>query len=276
VAWSRFAVLDEGEPVSEGHVPPVFVSHGAPSLAVDAARGSELGQWAGGLPRPRAILAISAHWTAPSLSRGSTASRPELIRDFDDYPAALPPELDRVEYAPPGAPDLAYELHSLLPVERVQKRGFDHGVWGPLVHMFPNADIPVLQLSLVLGATPRSLFAIGRKIGVLASRGVLLMGSGGITHSLAELDPRADVPPTDAARTFDGWVANLLADAELDELLQWRAKAPNARHAHPTPEHLDPLFIIAGAASLYDHSVGFPIRGFEHGTMSRRCIQFGR
>ena len=167
-------------------------------------------------------------------------------------------------------------MHSLLPVERVADRAWDHGVWAPLVHLFPEADVPVLQLSLVAGARPRALFAIGRKLGLLAARGVLLVGSGGITHGLAELDPRPDAPPVDWAREFDGWVANVLADAELEDLLEWRTKGPNARQAHPTSDHLEPLFVIAGAASLYDHGVGFPIRGFEHGTLSRRCIQFGR
>lgn len=262
--------------MTAGVVPSIFVSHGTPSLAVDTAHGAELAHWAKNLPKPRAILVISSRWQAPLLSRGSTASRPRLVYDFDDYPAALPEGLEQFAYTAPGAPDLAYELHSLLPVERAPDRGWDHGVWAPLANMFPDANVPVLQLSLVLGATPRSLFAIGRKLGVLAARGVLLMGSGGVTHSLAELDPRPDAPPPDWAREFDGWVANILADAEIEELLQWRTKGPNARLAHPTPEHLDPLLVIAGAASLYDHAVGFPIRGFEHGTLSRRCIQFGR
>lgn len=260
--------------MSPGHVPPVFVSHGTASLAVDAARGAELGAWAKDLPRPRSILVVSAHWQADTLSRGSTAARPRLLRDLEGV-AAVPEALNAVTYTAPGAPDLAYELHSLLHVERVD-RGWDRGVWSPLVHMFPEADIPVLQLSLVLGATPRSLFAIGRKIGVLAARGVLLLGSGGITHSRTKIDARSDAPIADWAREFDGWVSNVLADAELEELLQWRVKGPNARLAHQTTEHLDPLFVIAGAASLYDHAVGFPIRGFEHGTLSRRCIQFGR
>jgi 4,5-DOPA dioxygenase extradiol len=263
--------------VSVEHVPPIFVSHGTPSLAVDPVRGAELAQWGRDLGKPRAILVVSAHWQAATLSRGSTAARPSLLRDFDDGAGtALPADVERVTYPAPGAPDLAYELHSLLPVERVPDRGWDSGVWTPLVHLAPEADVPVLQLSLVLGATPRALFAIGRKIGVLAARGVLLLGSGGVTHALAEMDPRPDAPPADWAREFDAWVANVLADAELDELLQWRARAPHARQAHAGSAHLDPLFVMAGAASLYDHAVGFPIRGFEHGTLSRRCIQFGR
>jgi len=221
--------------VSSGHVPPVFISHGTASLAVDPARGAELTSWARDLPRPRSILVVSAHWQASTLSRGSTAARPKLLRDFDGATTAPAPDaLHALRYPAPGAPDLAYELHSLLPVER-DDRGWDHGVWAPLVHMFPEADIPVLQLSLVLGATPRSLFAIGRKLGVLAARGVLVLGSGGITHSHHEHDPRPDAPVQDWAREFDGWVSNVLADAELDELLQWRVKGPSARLAHPTP-----------------------------------------
>jgi 4,5-DOPA dioxygenase extradiol len=255
--------------VSAGHVPPIFISHGTPSLAASEARGRELAQWGKELGKPRAVLVVSAHWKEPALTRGSTAARPALLRD------SLPESLQHVTYDAPGAPDLAYDVHSLLPVERAE-RGWDHGVWSPLVHLFPHADVPVLQLSLVLGARPRALFAIGRKLGVLASRGVLLVGSGGITYGLEDLDPRPDAPPAEWAREFDGWVANCLADAELDDLLDWRAKGPHARRAHPTPEHLEPLFVIAGAASLYDHAVGFPVRGFEHGALSRRCIQFGR
>ena len=259
-----------------GHVPPVFVSHGAPSLATDPVRGAELAAWASRLPRPRAILVLSAHWHATVLTRGSTATRPKLHHVFgDDGVTGVPRDIGRVAYPAPGAPDLAYELHGLLPIERAGNQRWDPGVWMPLVHMFPAADIPVLQLSLVQGATPRTLFGIGRKIGVLAARGVLLVGSGGITRG-AEVDPRLDAEPRDWAREFDAWVANALADAEMDELLHWRTKGPNARLAHPTPEHLDPLFVIAGAASLYEHAVGFPIRGFEHATLSRRCIQFGR
>jgi 4,5-DOPA dioxygenase extradiol len=263
--------------MSAGFVPPIFVSHGTPALGVDAVRGGELRQWARDLPHPRSILVVSAHWQTAVLTRGSTAARPPLLHDFDGIPEQLVPhDLGNLGWSAKGAPELAYELHQLLPVERDPDRGWDSAVWTPLVHMFPEGDVPVLQLSLVLGATPRTLFAIGRKIGVLAARGVLVLGSGGITHNLAEMDPDRSAPPAEWAREFDSWTANLLADAELEELLQWRTTGPSARLAHPTPEHLDPLFVVAGAASLYDHSVGFPLRGFEHGTLSCRCIQFGK
>ena len=257
--------------LSDGHIPPIFVSHLRPSLGGAAARDEELATWARDLPRPRAILVVSSHWQANVLSRGSTAARPALLREPDE-----PETPGAIAWSAPGAPDLAYELHQVLPVEREPARAWDRGVWMPLAAMFPDADVPVLQLSLVLGATPRSLFALGRKLGVLAARGVLLLGSGAITHNLEALDPRPDAPPIGWAREFDSWIANLLADAEHEELLQWRTKAPNARLAHPAGAHLDPLFLITGAASLYEHGVGFPLRGFDHGTLSRRCIQFGR
>lgn len=259
-------------------LPPIFVSHGSPALALDAASGGDLAQWARELPRPRGVLVISAHWQATTLSRGSTAPRPRLLHEYEPcgYDVAdRRAELERVTWSAPGAPELAYELAAVIPVERTD-RGWDDGVWSPLVHMFPDADVPVLQLSLVTGAAPRRLFGIGRKIGVLAARGYLIVGSGAITHNVKELDPRKDAPVAEWARAFDAWVANLLADAEMEDLLAWRQKGPEARRAHPTPEHLDPLFVVAGAASLYDHAVGFPVRGFEHGTVSRRCVQFGR
>jgi 4,5-DOPA dioxygenase extradiol len=255
-------------------IPPIFVGHGTPALALDPAVGNELRQWMANLPRPRAILVISAHWQTRSLTRGSTAARPKLLYDVDGYDLS-PDDLARVRYPAPGAPELADELARIVALDR-SERGWDHGVWAPLVHLFPEADIPVLQLSLVMGATPRRLFGLGQQLGVLATRGCLLVGSGGITHNLAEASRERDAAPASFAREFDGWVTNVLADAATDELLTWRTGAPAARRAHPTSEHLDPLFVIAGAASLTEHAVGFPVRGFVHRTLSRRCVQFGR
>ena len=251
--------------------PPIFVSHGTPGLAVDAEAGAELAAWARTLPVPRGIVIVSAHWPEARPTRGSTAVAPTLLRDVDGYPPAE--GLEHVAYHAPGAPELAYELAACLPVER-SDRGWDHGVWAPLLHMFPST--PVVQLSLVTGAAPRRLYGLGRRIGGLAERGYAILGSGGITHNAAAIAPERDAPVATWAREFDGWVANLLADAEMDELFAWRTQAPHARQAHPTTEHLDPLFVVAGAASLADSAVGFPVRGFTHGTLSRRCVQFGR
>ncbi len=250
-------------------VPPIFVSHTTPALALDRDKGEDLVWWARDLPRPRAILVVSAHWQEAQPTRGSTAAHPKLLHDYEGHEGAR-----AVKYAAPGAPELAYELASLLPLQR-SDRGWDHGVWTPLVHLFPDADVPVLQLSLVLGATPRALYALGRRIGPLCAKSVLLVGSGGITHNASEESPDPNAEPHAWAREFDGWVANVLADSEMERLLSYRTEAPHARRAHPTSEHLDPLFVAAGAASLYGHAVGFPVRGFEHASLSRRCIQFG-
>lgn len=249
-------------------LPILFVSEGDPRLALDRERREDLGRWARDLPRPRAILVVSAHWSETTLTRGSTAARPRLVGHEDDPPGAA-------AYPAPGAPELAYELHALLPVERAE-RGWDRGVWGPLVHMYPDADVPVLQLSLVAGSTPRRLYALGRKIGVLAERGVLILASGAITRNATEAAADVDAPAAEWAREFDAWIANQLADSEMEELLAWRAAAPHARRAQEGASQLDPLFVAGGAASLYEHAVGFPIRGFEHGVFSRRCVQFGR
>ncbi len=247
-------------------IPPIFVAHGTPDLALDEVRGGELAQWANDLPRPRGILVVSAFWHAAAPTRGSTRA---LLLDEPEAGSR------GVRYEPPVASELAYDLASVLPVAR-EERGWDHGVWSPVRFMFPEANIPVLQLSLVEGASPRRLFGMGRRLGELAKRGHLVLGSGAITYNTIDLAPERDAPPPEYARAFDGWVTNLLADAEIDELLGWRARAPEPRLAHPLPGHLDPLFVVAGAASIFDHAVGFPVRGFDHGSVSRRCVQFGR
>ncbi|MCA9587827.1 MAG: dioxygenase [Myxococcales bacterium] len=255
--------------------PPLFVSHGAPALALDSVRGAELTAWAESLPRPRSILVVSAHWSEPVLTRGTTRAHPPLLHDFDGYSGeAAPRDLTRVRYAAPGAPELASDLADLARVAR-SHRGWDHGVWAPLVHMFPQADIPVLQLSLVDGATPRHLYRIGQLLSRLALRGCLVLGSGGFTHNLDEIDGQRQAPTPTWAKEFDAWAANLVSDAEMDQLFAYRS-AEHALLAHPTPEHLAPLFVVAGVASRFPHGVGFPIRGFEHGSLSRRCVQFGR
>jgi 4,5-DOPA dioxygenase extradiol len=254
----------------------VFVSHGAPTLALDAGRGKELRAWAESLERPRAILVVSAHWEAPVLTRGTTSTKP-LVYDFSGFPD----ELFRVRYDAPGAPDVADRLQGLLErggekFDRDPSRGLDHGVWVPLVHMYPAADIPVLQLSLVRGASPAKLFALGQKLAPLRDEGVLVMGSGGTVHNLRELDPSPAPATPYWANEFDAWLANTLAEGDTDSLLEYRARAPEAQRAHPTPEHINPLFVAAGAASMGEHAVGFPIRGFDFGSLSRRCVQFGR
>lgn len=239
-------------------VPPIFV--GAPGSSRDRAEG--LAHWAKDLPKPRGVLAVCASWQTDVLSRGSTA--------------AVLPLNGGGRWRARGAPELAYEAHSLLPIERIGNHAVDEDVWLPLSFMYPDGDVPVLQLSLVAGATPRRLYGIGRTLGVLAERGYLVMGSGAITRNDEEALSTRDTAAPTWAREFDSWIANHLADAEVETLLAWRNQAPHARRAHPTSSLLDPLFVALGAASLYENAVGFPLRGFEHGTRSVRSVQFGR
>lgn len=249
-------------------VSPVFVAHGPPGAPPEGDFARELGAWAASLPRPRGVLVVSAHWSEGTPTRGTTASQRWTTLDGEPVPVA---------WSPPGAPELAHELAEVLPsLGRAPERGWDEGVWGPLRCMFPDADVPVLQLSLVAGATPQKLYGLGRRLGALASQGYLIVGSGAITHDAGRLSPLVDAEASPVARAFDAWVGNALADAEMDLLLRWRAEGPDARRANPTNEHLDPLFVVAGAASLHEHAVGFPVRGFARGTVSLRCVQFGR
>jgi 4,5-DOPA dioxygenase extradiol len=248
----------------------LFVSHGAPSALLDAARGEQLRSWAESLERPRAILVVSSRWEEAVPTRGTTAQRP-LDR------SGVPDEI-AIEYPAPGAPDLADRVQRCLEptFERAPDRGLDWGAWGPLSKMFPAADIPVLQLSLVRGMSPKKLFALGRKLAPLRNEGVLIVGSGAIVYNPAQLDPSAAPATPYWANEFDAWVANALAEGDTETLLEYRARAPNAQQAQPEPEYINPLFVAVGAASEGEHAVGFPIRGFDFGCLSRRCVQLGR
>lgn len=239
-------------------LPPIFV--GAPESSRD--RASDLAHWARDLPKPRAVLAVGPRWQRDALARGSTAP--------------VVPLAGAGSYRVRGAPELAYEAHSLLAIDRVASRALDEDVWLPLSFMYPDGDVPVLQLSLVTGATPRRLYGIGRTLGVLAERGYLVMGTGAVVRNDEEAHSTRDAAAPEWAREFDSWIANHLADAEIETLLAWRTRAPHARRAHPISTLLDPLFVALGAASLYENAVGFPLRGFEHGTRSVRSVQFGR
>ncbi len=241
-------------------IPPIFVAHGPGGAATPPSHARELEAWGASLPRPRAVLVVSSSWSERTPTRGSTA-RP------------LAPE--HAAWSPPGAPDLAHDLHQLGAFDRAPDRKLAETAWSPLRLLFPRADVPVLELSLVTGATPTRLYALGRRLGELARLGYLLVGAGAITSNVEHMAPDVDAEPLPFARAFDAWAGNALADSEMELLLRFRTTAPEARLANPTTTTLDPLFVVAGAASLHEHAVGFPVRGFAHGTFSRRCVQFG-
>ncbi|MEW6612858.1 MAG: dioxygenase [Pseudomonadota bacterium] len=226
-------------------LPAVFLSHGAPTLALQG--GPAVGAWrdlAAALPRPRAILVASAHWLHPRPALGA-ADAPAAIHDFGGFPAAL----HALRYAPPGDPELAARLAARLGAELDPARGLDHGAWVPLRAMYPAADIPVLPLALQPQQGPRHHFELGRALAGLGEAGILLLASGSLTHNLADIVWGAgQAAAPDYVRAFQGWMHERLLARDLDSLLDYRRQAPGAARAHPTEEHLLPLFVALGAA----------------------------
>ena len=259
------------QPQKSTKLPTLFVAHGAPPLLDDAKWVNELHTWAEGLPRPKSILMISAHWENRPLTLGATRTVP-LVYDFYGFPKRYYEQ----QYAAPGAPALASrirkELGGMMPIADEPERGLDHGAYVPLVAMYPEADIPVLQMSLPT-QNPKHLFELGRSLSTLRDEGVLIIGSGFITHNLRAIDWSNELPPPQWASEFDSWTADALSRSDIDALLDYEAKGPGARLALPTREHFVPLLVAAGAAER--ESVEYPINGFWMGSMTRRSVQFG-
>lgn len=253
-------------------LPALFISHGSPMLALQpGASGPALRHLAASMAKPRAILIMSAHWESQELLIGS-AAQPRTWHDFGGFPA----ELHAVQYPAPGAPELALEIQSLLakadlPSRLDAQRPLDHGAWVPLTLMYPEADIPVLQISLPSHLGPRMQTRIGRALTSLREQGVLLIGSGSITHNLGELDWRAgpDVI-TPWAKEFRDWVVAKLQLGDDEALHDYRQQAPHARRNHPSDEHLLPLYFArgAGGALRIEHS------GFTYGALGMDIYSF--
>ncbi|HET7475037.1 MAG TPA: class III extradiol ring-cleavage dioxygenase [Dermatophilaceae bacterium] len=229
--------------------PVLYLSHGAPPLADDATWTAELASWSAALPRPEQILMVSAHWEEAPLALSATRPVP-LVYDFWGFPQ----KYYEVSYDAPGAPALADSVTRLLrvagtTVHQDQSRGLDHGAYVPLVEMYPDADVPVLQMSMPT-LQPRALFEIGRRLAPLRDEGTLIVGSGFTTHNLRWFSPRspADAAPPAASAEFDHWAREVMAAGDVDALLDFLDKAPAAREAHPRTEHFAPLFVSLGAA----------------------------
>ncbi|GAA4880991.1 class III extradiol ring-cleavage dioxygenase [Saccharopolyspora cebuensis] len=230
-------------------MPALYLSHGAPPLVDDARWTSELARWADRLPRPRAILIVSAHWESAPLVLGATDPGVPLTYDFRGFPERY----YQARYPAPAAPGLAAEVEALMPageqVARMPRRGLDHGAYVPLLVMYPEADVPVLQMSLPT-LDPERLLALGRRLRPLREAGVLIVGSGFTTHGLPFLaDPRPDAAAPGWSREFDAWTAEALARGAVDELAAFGDRAPGMPYAHPTAEHFAPMFVTLGAAT---------------------------
>ncbi|HCU93741.1 MAG TPA: dioxygenase [Actinobacteria bacterium] len=250
-------------------MPAIYLSHGAPPLADDQLWTGQLAGWAGDLPRPSSVLMVSAHWESAPLAIGATTTVP-LVYDFWGFPERY----YQVTYPAPGAPRLADDVRRLLraagtPVQDTPDRGLDHGAYVPLAEMYPDADVPVLQISMPT-LDPQQLFEIGRKLSPLRDEGVLIVGSGFFTHNLRALS--MDGAVSSVMSDFDQWGAGVLADGDIDALLDFQHKAPAARQAHPRTEHFAPLFVTLGAAAGDLTGSRTVIDGFWYG-MAKRSIQ---
>jgi len=230
-------------------MPALFVSHGAPTLPLDTAHPTHvfLKGLGATLPVPKSILVISAHWEtrAPALT---TAAHPDTIHDFYGFPE----ELYRLRYAAPGSMDLVQRSASLLQgagleVHADDARGLDHGAWVPLMLMYPQADIPVVQLSLQTAAGAAHHLALGKALAPLRDEGVLLLASGGATHNLREFFRPAPGLDESYVPRFSGWLKDVLEKGDQASLVDYRRLAPDAARAHPSEEHFFPVLVAAGA-----------------------------
>lgn len=231
-------------------IPAIFVSHGAPTLLIDAGPTPAFLKTLGGmLTRPRVVLCISAHWETSS-PKLTGASNPETIHDFYGFPDRL----YEIHYAAPGSPVFAKQVATLLrdagyEASIDETRGLDHGAWVPLKLMYPDADIPVVQLSVQTHLGVRHHLELGRALRALRAEGVLILGSGGVTHNLREFRGQSiDAIPLDYVQAFDGWLEDAVTHGREDVLIDFETHAPSAQRNHPTREHFVPLFVPMGAA----------------------------
>ncbi|SFO89079.1 DODA-type extradiol aromatic ring-opening family dioxygenase [Pseudomonas borbori] len=253
-------------------LPSLFISHGSPMLALEpGASGPALARLAAARPRPRAILVVSAHWESTTL-RVTSAAQPETWHDFGGFP----PQLYQLQYPAPGHPQFAADIVQLLgaagfPAQLDPTRPFDHGAWVPLSLMYPAADIPLVQLSLPSRQGPELQTRIGRALAGLRQQGVLLIGSGSITHNLGELDWHAGPEVIEPwAQDFRDWMVAKLAEDDEAALHDYRQRAPAAARNHPSDEHLLPLFFARGAGGRFrvEHS------GFTLGALGMDIYSF--
>lgn len=262
---------DESSP-SRTRMPAIFAAHGAPILLDDPAWMGELSAWAKAMPTPKSILMVSAHWEERPTSLGATRPVP-LVYDFYGFPERY----YQTKYAAPGAPQLATRVRELLRQRDIAVaddpgRGLDHGAYVPLVAMYPRADVPVLQISMP-GLDAKQLFALGQALAPLRDEGVLVFGSGFLTHNMRY----AFRPGTPAwAREFDSWAEGALTRFDVDALIDFEKRAPAAHMALPTWEHYAPVLVAAGAAAAERSTTTFPITGWwMDGAFTKRSVQFG-
>ncbi|WP_088317365.1 dioxygenase [Kineosporia sp. R_H_3] len=260
---------------ADGPLPAMYYGHGAPPLLEDARWMSQLFAWTQSMPKPKDVLVISAHWESAPLSLSGTAQGTPLVYDFGGFPQMY----YEMTYASPDSSALAKRVASAMPdtepVYEHKRRGLDHGAWVPLKVMYPDADVPVVQMSLPTH-DPARLLEIGRRIHDLRAEGTLVIGSGFLTHGLPFLTrehwTNRDAAPPAWSSEFDAWAGEALSKGDVDTLASFASAAPGMPYAHPTVEHFTPLFVTLGAAQTPDAPVEPTVDGFWMG-LSKRSFQ---
>lgn len=260
-------------------LPSVFISHGSPMLAIEFNQAREtLQEMAAALGRPSAIVAFSPHWMTPSVTIGR-CSLPQELHDFYGFD----PRLDQLRYRPPGSPQLADQIGDQLRLNGFEcrfdeRRGLDHGIWIPLSIMWPEADIPVVPISMPWPQTPSEAYHLGQIFQSMREQNVLLLGTGSLTHNLHDFMAMADLgvaaPVAPYVTDFRQWFISALRSLDLSELFNYRVHAPFASQAHPTDEHLLPLFWALGAGG-YESTSQFWDGGIEYGVLAMDGWFFG-
>lgn len=256
-------------------LPSLYISHGSPMTAIQPRRvGERLAELARELPRPKAIVIATAHWLARQPHVGG-AMRPETIHDFYGFPQAL---FD-IQYPAKGEPALAARVTEMLdkaglPTTLDPTQGLDHGAWVPLRLLYPEADIPVVPLSIQPQLGPAHQYAVGRALAPLRNEGVLVIGSGSITHNLHDFrSGYSEEREAPYVRPFIEWIEQKASEGDVAALLDYRRQAPFAERAHPTDEHLLPLFVALGAAGESAHAQRIDA-GIEYGLLAMDIYRF--
>ncbi|MEJ8838558.1 dioxygenase family protein [Ramlibacter sp. AN1133] len=255
--------------------PVLFVSHGAPTFALEPGRlGPQLVAAGATLPRPKAVLVVSPHWITRGVQVATTAA-PATVHDFGGFDRAL----YRIQYPAPGHPELAARAVEVLraagwPAEADPQQGLDHGAWVPVRFLYPDADVPVFQVSLPATLDAQQAYALGRALAPLRDEGVLIVGSGSMTHNLYEFRMAGDGHEAAYAREFADWVREAVEARDDHRLVDALESAPHAQRAHPTAEHFLPLLVAAGAAAG-ESEVETLEGGITYGVLSMDSYLFG-
>ena len=252
-------------------MPVLFLGHGSPMNALEANPFTEsLTKLAASMPVPTAVLVVSAHWLTPGETRVLCADTPRTIHDFYGFPS----ELYEVRYPAPGSPRVADAVSALSGAERDATWGLDHASWTLLRHVYPDADVPVLELSLDVAAAPEEHLRLAATLAPLRERGVLILGSGNIVHNLRAIDWSAKASGWDWAVAFDAWARDRILAGDVAALAGYQELGEVARLAVPTNDHYLPL-LWAMALQRPGEPVGFPYEGMEMGSLSMRCVRIG-